>query len=340
MPNELWSAAIHRRFHCLGDFHKPYITESLVANCITKAMKAGMNSRTPKVAMLYQITHATTYEYSASVSLCQNLTHLTPRSTAQQQCQQTGLSINPQPSVLSSRTDYFGNQLTFFAVQEPHRKLTITANHLVEVTPPAPVDASSTPPWEEVRDRIRVNRTDDGLKAYQFTFASRHVPFSTELADYARGSFTAGRPLAEAVLDLTARIHSDFEYDPQATTISTPIHEVFRQRRGVCQDFSHLQISCLRSLGLAARYVSGYLRTMPQPGKPRLVGADATHAWVSVLCPEIGWFDVDPTNNLQPSDKHVVLAWGRDFDDVSPVKGVILGGEKHSIGVSVDVSEV
>ncbi len=287
--------------------------------------------------MLYEITHVTTYEYSASVSLCQNLAHLTPRTTDEQQCLQTTLSISPQPAVLSSRTDYFGNQLTFFAVQEPHRKLTVTANHLVEVTPRVPVDGSLTQPWEEVRDRLRASRSTDCLQAYQFAFPSRHVPFSNELAEYARNSFVAGRPLFEAVLDLTARIHADFEYDPQATTISTPIHEVFQQRRGVCQDFSHLQISCLRSLGLPARYISGYLRTMPQPGKPRLVGADATHAWVSVFCPDVGWLDVDPTNNLQPSDKHVVLAWGRDFDDVSPVKGVILGGDQHSIGVSVDV---
>ncbi|MCX7421007.1 MAG: transglutaminase family protein [Planctomycetia bacterium] len=288
--------------------------------------------------MLYQITHITAYEYSASVSLCQNLAHLTPRTTDEQQCLQTSLSISPEPAVLSSRTDYFGNQLTFFAVQEPHRKLTVTANHLVEVTPRVPIDGSLTLSWEEVRDRLRASRSRDCLQAYQFAFPSRHVPFSNELIEYARNSFVTGRPLFEAVLDLTARIHADFEYDPQATTISTPIHEVFQQRRGVCQDFSHLQISCLRSLGIPARYISGYLRTMPQAGKPRLVGADATHAWVSVFCPDIGWLDVDPTNNLQPSDKHVVLAWGRDFDDVSPVKGVILGGDQHSIGVSVDVT--
>ena len=290
--------------------------------------------------MLYQITHITTYEYSASVSLCQNLAHLTPRSTDDQQCQQTTLLINPTPAVLSSRTDYFGNRQTFFSVQEPHRKLTVTANHLVDVIPRAAVDGSVTQPWEMVRDQLRSSRLSDNLSAYQFAFPSRHVPNSNELAEYARSSFVAGRPLFDAVLDLTARIHADFEYDPQATTISTPIHEVFQQRRGVCQDFSHLQISCLRSLGLPARYVSGYLRTLPPPGKPRLVGADATHAWVSVFCPNIGWLDVDPTNNVQPSDKHVVLAWGRDFDDVSPVKGVILGGDQHSIGVSVDVAAV
>lgn len=290
--------------------------------------------------MLYQITHTTTYEYSAPVTLCQNLAHLTPRETAEQHCRQTTLLIQPQPAVLSSRTDYFGNQLTFFSVQEPHRTLSITASHEVEVFPRATVDPQSTPAWEVVRDRLRTNRDVASLEAYQFTFPSRHVPFSAELADYARLSFTPGRPLFEAVLELTERIHREFQYDPKSTTVSTPVSEVFKQRRGVCQDFSHLQIACLRSLGLAARYVSGYLRTTPQPGKPRLVGADATHAWVSVYSPDAGWLDVDPTNNVQSSDKHLVLGWGRDFEDVSPLKGVILGGEQHSVGVSVDVAEV
>lgn len=290
--------------------------------------------------MLYQITHTTTYEYSASVTLCQNLAHLTPRETTEQHCRRTTLLIQPQPAVLSSREDYFGNQLTFFSVQEPHRMLSITASHEVEVFPRAAIDPTQTLAWEAVRDRLRTNRDAVSLDAYQFTFQSRHVPFSGELADYARLSFALGRPLHEAVLELTERIHHDFEYDPKATTIATPVSEVFAQRRGVCQDFSHLQISCLRSLGIAARYVSGYLRTTPLPGKPRLIGADATHAWVSVYCPDVGWLDVDPTNNVQSSDKHLVLGWGRDFEDVSPLKGVILGGEQHSVGVSVDVAEV
>lgn len=290
--------------------------------------------------MRYQITHTTTYEYSASVTLCQNLAHLTPRETTEQHCRQTMLFIQPQPAVRWSRPDYFGNQLTFFAVQEPHRRLSITATHEVEVVPRATVDPAQTPVWETVRDTLRTNRDPASLEAYQFAFPSRHVPFSSELADYASLSFVPGRPLLEAVLDLTARIHREFVYDPKSTTIATPVSEVFAQRTGVCQDFSHLQIACLRSLGLAARYVSGYLRTTPQPGQPRLIGADATHAWVSVYCPGIGWQDVDPTNNVQPSDKHLVLGWGRDFEDVSPLKGVILGGEQHSVGVSVDVVEV
>lgn len=289
--------------------------------------------------MLYQITHTTIYEYSASVTLCQNLAHLTPRETAEQHCRHTLLLVQPQPAVLSSRGDYFGNQLTFFSVQEPHRTLSITASHEVEVFPQAAIDSAQTPAWDAVRDRLRTNRDAASLEAYQFAFPSRNVPFNDELADYARPSFAPSRPLFEAVLELTERIHRDFQYDPESTTVATPVHEVFRQRRGVCQDFSHMQISCLRSLGLAARYVSGYLRTTPPPGQPHLIGADATHAWVSVYCPDIGWLDFDPTNNLQPSDKHLVLAWGRDFEDVSPIKGVILGGEQHSVRVSVDVAE-
>ncbi len=290
--------------------------------------------------MLYRVTHHTTYKYSASVSLCQNLAHLTPRNTVEQHCRYTTLVINPRPAVLSNRPDYFGNQVTFFAVQEPHRKLSVTASHVVQVAPRPVHEPNLTPSWEVVRDRLRTSRDFFGLEAYQFAFPSRHVPPNVELAEYARPSFAAGRPLFEAVLDLTARIHKDFEYDPKATTVATPIHEVFAQRRGVCQDFSHLEIACLRSLGLAARYVSGYLRTEPLPGRERLVGADATHAWVAVYCHDIGWLEVDPTNNLQPSDKHLVLAWGRDFEDVSPVKGVILGGEQHTIHVAVDVCEI
>jgi transglutaminase-like putative cysteine protease len=290
--------------------------------------------------MLYQITHTTTYEYSAAVTLCQNLAHLTPRETPHQHCRRTTLLIQPEPAVLGSREDYFGNQLTFFSVQEPHRKMTVTASHLVEVTPQAMPDAQQSPAWESVRERLRVNRDAATLTAYQFTFPSPHVPHVGELADYARSSFAVGRPLFDAVLDLTQQIHRDFQYDAASTTVATPVQEVFRHRRGVCQDFSHLQLACLRSLGLAARYVSGYLRTTPPAGQPHLVGADATHAWVSVFCPDVGWLDVDPTNNLQPFDKHLVLAWGRDFGDVSPVKGVILGGDQHSVKVAVDVAEV
>jgi transglutaminase-like putative cysteine protease len=289
--------------------------------------------------MIYQVVHTTVYEYSAPVSLCQNVAHLTPRQTAYQFCRYSVLVIDPTPAVLSSRTDYFGNEQTFFAVQEPHRTLTITASHTVEVAARRPTDLSPTLPCEAVRDGLRTHRDGTSLAASHFAFPSPHVPDSPAVAEYARPSFPPGRSLGVAVLDLTARIHHDFKYDALATTVSTPVDEVLQKRRGVCQDFSHLQLACLRSQGLAARYVSGYLRTTPPAGKPHLVGADATHAWLAVYDPHVGWFEVDPTNNLQPTDKHLVLGWGRDFDDVSPVKGVILGGEQHTVRVAVNVVE-
>ncbi|HKI31448.1 MAG TPA: transglutaminase family protein [Gemmataceae bacterium] len=290
--------------------------------------------------MQYQVTHTTTYQYSKPVSLCQNLAHLTPRDVPEQHCLRTALSIAPQPAVLSERIDYFGNSSTFFTVQEPHRELVVTASHLIQLSPrPAP-DPSASVPWEEVRDLLPADRGPATLEAYQFVFASRYTPAGPDLAAYALASFPTGRPLLEGVLDLTGRIHRDFVYDPRATTVATPLKEVFAKRRGVCQDFAHLQLACLRVLGLAARYVSGYLSTSPPPGQPRLLGADATHAWLSAWCPRLGWVDVDPTNDLVPADKHILLAWGRDYDDVSPIKGVILGGGQHVVRVAVDVTRL
>jgi transglutaminase-like putative cysteine protease len=290
--------------------------------------------------MQYQVTHTTTYQYSEPVSLCQNLAHLTPRDVPEQHCLRTALSIAPQPAVVSERIDYFGNPSTFFAVQEPHRELVVTASHLIQLSPRPIPDTSTSPPWEEVRDRLPVDRGPDTLEAYQFVFASRYTPPSPNLAAYALTSFSPGRPLLEGVLDLTGRIHRDFVYDPRATTVATPLNEVFAKRRGVCQDFAHLELACLRALGLAARYVSGYLSTHTDSDPRRLVGADATHAWLSVWCSRLGWVDVDPTNDLVPSDKHILLAWGRDYDDVSPIKGVILGGSQHVVQVAVDVTRL
>jgi transglutaminase-like putative cysteine protease len=192
-------------------------------------------------------------------------------------------------------------------------------------------------PWEAVRDQLAVDRSPAVLEAYQYVFDSPHVPTSSDLAAFAAISFTPGRPWLEALLDLTRRIYTEFKYDKTATNIRTPPGEVLRLRRGVCQDFAHLQIGCLRSLGLAARYVSGYLVTSPPPGQPRLVGADASHAWLSAYSPEQGWVDVDPTNDLIPSLKHVSLAWGRDYSDVSPIKGVYIGGGHNGMTVAVDV---
>lgn len=290
-------------------------------------------------AVRYRIAHTTRYEYADSVALAHNVARVTPRDAPSQRCRRTRLTISPAPAVRHDRTDYFGNPTTFFAIQEPHRTLVVTAEHEVEVTPPVDLPATG-PAWEEVRQALAAGEAAPVRDAYQFVFPSRYVPAVDGLAGFARPSFPPGRSLVAAVLDLTERIHRGFVYDPRATTVSTPVREVLQTRRGVCQDFAHLQIACLRSLGLAARYVSGYLRTAPPPGRPRLVGADASHAWVSVFCPQAGWFDVDPTNNLRPTGGHVLLGWGRDYDDVCPVKGVILGGGRHTLVVSVDVAPV
>jgi len=215
--------------------------------------------------------------------------------------------------------------------------MSVEASSELEVQAVAHPIFSECPSWETVRDTVPSDHTPDGLDAYQFVFDSIRVSAKPDLADYARQSFPRERPLLEAVFDLTTRIYQDFRFDPKATEVTTPVETFFEKRRGVCQDFSHLQIACMRSLGLPARYVSGYLRTLPPPGKARLVGADASHAWSSAWCPGFGWVDFDPTNNCIPTDGHITLAWGRDYSDVSPIRGVLLGGAKHSLKVGVDV---
>ena len=290
--------------------------------------------------MTYRVMHTTTYFYGKLVSLCHNLVHLTPRSGGRQTCRRNELEVTPAPTLVREQVDYFGNRMTYFTVEEPHDRLTVRATSAVEVTPSAPPAAVATPPWESVRQLLEQDRGPEALDAYQFVFDSPYVKASPELAGYAAPSFPPDRPVLEAALDLMRRIHQDFRYDATATTLTTPVQEVLELRRGVCQDFAHLQIGCLRSLGLAARYLSGYLRTQPPPGQPPLVGADASHAWLSVYCPGHGWVDLDPTNDQVPSAKYILLAWGRDYDDVSPIKGVNLGGGRHSVTVGVDVAPV
>lgn len=287
----------------------------------------------------YRITHTTTYTYGEPVGLCQNLAHLTPRPSPRQRAEHSALTITPEPALRDECTDYFGNPVTYFTVQEQHAALVVRASHRVVVRPEPP-PADPTPAWEEVRDRLRRDRTPAWLDAYQFAFPSRFAAGGPAFAGYAAPSFTPGRPVLDAALDLTRRIHADFVYDQKATTLATPVAEVFENRRGVCQDFAHVQLACLRSIGLAARYVSGYLSTAAPPGRARLVGADATHAWVSVFCGDAGWVDLDPTNDQVPADRHILLAWGRDYEDVSPLKGVILGGGRHEVKVAVDVTPV
>jgi transglutaminase-like putative cysteine protease len=217
-------------------------------------------------------------------------------------------------------------------MERPHQRLTVSARSRVTLEAPDLPSPTGTPPWEAVADRNALP-----LDVLEFSFDSGLTPAISEPADYVRASFPAGRPLLEAVLDLTGRIYEDFTFDREATTVRTPLEEVFKSRRGVCQDFARLEIACLRSLRLPARYVSGYLETVPPPGRPRLLGADASHAWLAFYCPGTGWIDVDPTNNVLPSRRHVTVAWGRDYGDVSPIHGVILGGGKHTLRVNVDV---
>lgn len=287
--------------------------------------------------MRYKVAHTTAYSYTDTVPICHNEVHLTPRDHSHQICLTHRINVRPNPTSLDKSVDYFGNHVNFFTVQEGHQRLLVTAISKVRVMPRQSPVPSSTPAWESVRDSYSDRNSTLHLESAQFVFESPHVPHTLGLAEYATPSFSPGRPWLEAILDLTSRIYRDFKYDQTATTISTPLDEVLRLRRGVCQDFAHLQIGCLRVMGLSARYVSGYLLSDPPAGQARLIGADASHAWAAAYCPEIGWIDFDPTNDQIPSTKYVTLAWGRDYSDVCPIKGVFLGGGQHSMSVSVDV---
>lgn len=289
--------------------------------------------------MTYRVRHVTTYKYKQPVSFGNHAVHLAPRSEANHRCLWRELHITPAPATMSERFDFFGNRIAIFSIEEPHDRLEITATSLVEVDKTEPWPDRSMP-WDKIAESLPRDLNPASIEAYQFVFESPRIRPKPEFASYAAPSFTPGRPFTEALLDLTARIHREFRFDHKATTVRTPPEEVLRKRRGVCQDFAQLQIACLRSLQIPARYVSGYLRTYPPPGRPRLIGADASHAWVSAYCPGWGWLDVDPTNNLVPSESHVTLAWGRDYGDVSPVRGVILGGRDHTVDVGVDLEPV
>lgn len=287
--------------------------------------------------MKYRVTHSTRYDYAQPVSLSHNIVRLHPRNHGPQTCVEHRLTIVPSPATRSDQLDYFGNYCDYFCVQQSHSQLTIAAQSEVEVIACPWADLSHGPAWEQVRDDLAQTSTDDVVFAREFTFDSPHAVRSAELADYARASFTEGRPILEATMDLTKRIHADFKFVPGSTSVNTPVLEVLNIRKGVCQDFTHLQISCLRSLGLASRYVSGYLVTTPPPGQKRLTGADWSHAWVSVFSTAAGWVDFDPTNGVMPSEGHITIAWGRDYSDVGPIRGIVVGGRSHLLHVSVDV---
>lgn len=289
----------------------------------------------------YVVVHDTRYVYEHPASVSRQVLHLTPRATPWQTCIEHALAVKPEPAWLPAATDAFGNELRSFVIEEDHEALFVRAKSTVTLTPRTLPDDARTPAWDEVRARLAyragVRPRPADLEATRYLFESTRVRNKRELTAWTAVCFPPGRPLLAGVRALMERIHRELAFDPKATTVATPVMEVFANRRGVCQDFAHLMLSCLRSIGLAARYVSGYLLTKPPPGKPRLVGADASHAWVSVYCPEHGWIDVDPTNALFPDLEHVTLGWGRDYDDVIPLRGVLLGGGAQDLEIEVTV---
>ena len=286
----------------------------------------------------YRLSHRTSYDYTGSVSVSHHLLRLQPRDLSHQVCLQHRLIIEPEPAVVNQCPDYFGNHRHFVTLEGAHGSLMVNSESEVAVAPTYVPEPEETPAWTIARGMLLVDQTRNGLEAKEFAYASPRVMVTAEAAAYAAESFPAGRPLLEAALDLTARIHRDFTFDPAATTVSTSVPEIMKVRKGVCQDFSHLQLACFRSQGLAARYVSGYLETDPPPGQEKMVGSDASHAWVSLYCPGHGWIDLDPTNNCVPSMRHITVAWGRDYGDVSPIRGVVVGDGSHSLAVAVDVN--
>ena len=281
--------------------------------------------------MLYRITHSTRYNYPSPVTQCFTEARLTPRAFPGQQVREHSLQVTPFPAFLHERKDYFGNDVSTFAVLERHDRFSAVAESVVDVET-ARTDMLTSPPWEEVSDLLALPLDPDSIAASEFIFDSPYISALNELREYARPTFTSGRPLLDALQELTRRIHDEFKYQPKSTSIDTPLLDVLQNRRGVCQDFAQLMIGALRSLRLSARYVSGYIRS-----GPRFQGAAASHAWVSVFDPQNGWMGFDPTNNMMTSDAHITLAWGRDYSDVTPVKGLTLGGGGQSVEVEVRV---
>lgn len=291
--------------------------------------------------MKYRISHTSRYDYAGAVPIGYNRVYLTPRNSPAQECLRSQLEVEPVPAVFGQRTqDYYGNEVIFFTVQEQHSVLEVTARSEVQLTPILPPEPGATPPWEQIAAAMRQPRDRETRDAAQFAYPSEPVAVSAALRDYARRSFAPQTPVLAGALDLTSRIFKEFKYDPAATTVSTPVSEILEKRAGVCQDFAHLQIECLRALGLPARYVSGYVAPKHFASGEAYVGAQASHAWLSTFIPGAGWIDLDPTNNVLPSTEHITIAWGRNYDEVSPIRGVILGGGSQKLKVEVEVSRV
>jgi transglutaminase-like putative cysteine protease len=287
--------------------------------------------------MILDVYHWTEYRYAEPVPLSQHVLHMQPRELPHQRVISSRFEFIPEPTTLSRRVDYFGNHATGFLIGETHVGLHIKCFSQVETLPLKVPVAAQTPAWEKVAAAALGTAEPDPRS---FIYPSSYAPYVSALRDWAVASFPAGRPILEGVFDLTRRLFAEFIFDNTATVIATPLREVFATKRGVCQDFAHLQISALRSLGLPARYVSGYLRTQPPPGRARIFGADASHAWVSFFCPGHGWIDIDPTNNRLITGEYVTIGWGRDYGDVSLIRGILAGGGSHSLYLSVNVEKV
>ena len=298
-----------------------------------------MNAPKPIAPVRYRVVHETRYTYQSLVSLSQQFLHLSPRSFQYQSTESHRIVIDPHEQDASAGLDYFGNLTRHATLTEPHKHLLVHAESTVSLAPrPSLEQIKGTQAWESVRAMMLQLRGPLMQDAWRYLYASPHVSLSAGLVQYARPSFAPGRPLLDAVQSLTERIFDDFEFDGEATDISTPLEQVLAGRRGVCQDFAQLMIGCLRGLGLPARYVSGYILTHPPEGQPRMIGADASHAWVSVFCPDLGWVDFDPTNRCLVQFEHITLGWGRDFGDVTPMRGIVLGGGEQTLQVNVTVT--
>jgi transglutaminase-like putative cysteine protease len=290
--------------------------------------------------MEYFVRHRTTYRYLQDVSHSWHLAHLRPRSTPNQTVHDSSISLSLAPATRVGREDYFNNSCEWFSIDQAHTRLEVVAESSVTVDAAPERVSRESLPWEEVRILLEEAADDEARDAVQFQFNSPLIAFESDVASYGAVSFPPGRPILAGAMELMNRIHKDFRYDTTVTDVSTPVDRVFEIRAGVCQDLAHAGIAALRALGLPARYVSGYLMTRPPPGRTRLLGSDASHAWFSVWAPPFGWVDLDPTNDLLVSEGHVTAAWGRDYGDVAPVSGIILGGHDHVVDVGVDVIPV
>jgi len=291
--------------------------------------------------MIFDISHRTHYRYSQPVAQSQHVAHMLPRATPHQVVLSSALRVDPAPDLRSETIDSYGNQVTILDIDTPHEELVLHATSHVKTSLPPPIAAAPRSSWTTAL--VNGPRLPDGtldLETIQFRSPSRFTPLSPAIADYASPSFADDASIHDVAMDITRRIFRDFRFDASATDVSTPIEFVLRERRGVCQDFAHLALACLRPPRIPARYVSGYILTRPAPGQPKLQGADASHAWISVWSTDNGWRDFDPTNGIAVGEEHVTVAYGADYFDVAPITGVLLGGGDHSVTVEVDVTPV